>query len=742
MADQSLKRRSSPPPPASSAEPRRASARLSALETLQNDFSLEPFGVANGIGSHSTLPTPSRPAQPSIPQLGPSSLMAPVRSSQVDTAVSTVFPPSADVSPIEPRQRNDSIVSTSRISHPTVMSNKTVSVSSTSTIAPTHGPYQGPSGPSHPYGMYPQDIGLARTASVVTNTSVRPPSPVYAGPRGPQHPYGMYPQNPLPVIVAAEPSNAIPATTTPANAAPAAVLDIPVGFPGLHRTFERRRGPEGEEDGIVGPDGHTEQLPPYSKYPDNAGRKGYDPDLPEESTVAGAGAGAGIGTSHFAPTAEDTLAPLQSRQSMRSMMSDSSRAHLTGPSPDAAERPLPSKEKWAERGKKRVCCGKVPIWAIVLVAVMFAGIILGLIIGRVLNHSHEAALKAEAASPQAVSSAAPAATVFATVTSTFDASPLATPPPDLPQLPTGNYSLDLSTVANSSATCQTDPNQVGAWACEMPLGMSIMEIQISPGSSNISHLVQLLGSPTPPGPPRYGMQPPTVSVPQPLGEMTDLDDKARGPSFVFQVPYTKMVILKNESFGTGPAANKRAFEEALELEERGYYPLPPPGAGPPMSNSPLLSAIRHDVAQPGDQPWYCYWNDTILQGFIYVTQDSSTVNRRAAATTTAASGAAPSTTPATPNSSPSQSSLAPYPKVVKIEDRRAQDPAFTVQPYCTQMQVLEDGTVGPAPPGPNGSPTTITIAELSPTASRSRKRSVVEKRQSRPGLCRCQWITG
>jgi len=48
---------------------------------------------------------------------------------------------------------------------------------------------------------------------------------------------------------------------------------IPVGFPGLNTGYHRQIGPDGEEQDIIGPDGHTEQLPPYSKYPEEGPTK-------------------------------------------------------------------------------------------------------------------------------------------------------------------------------------------------------------------------------------------------------------------------------------------------------------------------------------------------------------------------------------------------------------------------------------------------------------------------------------
>lgn len=163
-------------------------------------------------------------------------------------------------------------------------------VSSTSTQSPyinNEAPYEGPSAPSHPYQMYSQNTRLARTLSVATTSSTpttRPESE-YNGPRGPAHPYSMYPQNPF-----TDTSSVVDAPTVPI---------VPVGFVNNTDPYQRRLGPEGEEVAdIIGPDGHTEELPPYTRYPDeyyNRKIRDNQQAQPEGSAVAaGAGAGAGV----------------------------------------------------------------------------------------------------------------------------------------------------------------------------------------------------------------------------------------------------------------------------------------------------------------------------------------------------------------------------------------------------------------------------------------------------------------
>lgn len=132
-----------------------------------------------------------------------------------------------------------------------------VSVSSTAsfaTMANSDSPFS--SGPSHPYGMYPQNT-MMRNASISTTSTQPQTSATRQLPTGPSHPYGMYPQN----VVEDEPP------PCPVQTA------IPVGFPGINTGFHRQIGPDGEEQDIVGPFGHTEQLPPYSRYPEEGPTK-------------------------------------------------------------------------------------------------------------------------------------------------------------------------------------------------------------------------------------------------------------------------------------------------------------------------------------------------------------------------------------------------------------------------------------------------------------------------------------
>lgn len=141
------------------------------------------------------------------------------------------------------------------------------SVSSTGSFATTsnfENPFE--TGPSHPYGMYPQHT-MARPLSIATTSTERQPHRSMSLQR-PTHPYAMYSQSGL---ADEEPVEALEEPAQPP--APPVLTAIPVGFPGQSTDYHRVLGPDGEEQDIIGPDGHTEQLPPYSRFPEEGPTK-------------------------------------------------------------------------------------------------------------------------------------------------------------------------------------------------------------------------------------------------------------------------------------------------------------------------------------------------------------------------------------------------------------------------------------------------------------------------------------
>lgn len=186
----------------------------------------------------------------------------------------------------------------------------------------------------------------------------------------------------------------------------------------------------------------------------------------------------------------------------------------------------------------------------------------------------------------------------------------------------------------------------------------------------------------------------------------------------------------------------------------------------------------------GDQPWYCFWNSTISEFWIFLDQDMQD-NSTANATITSASSMPTSTSftstqaiapayttspptarpppPTQTTSNPSTTSSDGYwngervrraassangstnfPKLVKMLEKRK--PSNNVQPYCQQMQVLNNWQIVPIP-----TVATIAIVEsesvlsASPTATSGGSRMAIRKRddatQQLGSNCICEWFS-
>lgn len=235
-------------------------------------------------------------------------------------------------------------------------------------------------GPTHPYQAYMQ-----RTTGDTTTPSddQERPSAYYSGPRRPTHPYSLYPQSTAPL---GDP-----------GAGP-----IPVGFSGLGGAYRRQLGPDGEEAGdLIGPLGHMEELPPYTRYPEQAFVR--DPSAQAEEPVArpapapsnpspaaetepralppasGPTATPSMSQQATAPDGEQLAAP---RSAHSGDTAGSSGTDLTTSVKDFADRP---RGKWARRARTKFL-GIIPCWAICLLvfALVIVGIVMGVVLGILL----------------------------------------------------------------------------------------------------------------------------------------------------------------------------------------------------------------------------------------------------------------------------------------------------------------------------------------------------------------------
>ncbi|KAK7942872.1 Glucan 4-alpha-glucosidase [Apiospora aurea] len=709
----------------------RTSVRVSTSSALDDDddYDLEAAGISDGFRPTEISQNHYANPQPPSSHLGP----APTSS-----------PPPRPSSITKPHRQHDSLTlrhdgatGPTHAPSPALMRTSSASTSTSGAVRP-ESPYEGPSGPSFPYQMYPQNVRLQRTASVTTaSTAAVSEVSSYHGPRGPTHPYQMYPQNTVPGV-----------ETTEDRITPA---PIPVGFPGAADQYQRRIGPDGEEIAdMIGPDGHTEQLPPYTRYPEEAYlRKAValesttpapapvsvtstpqpqpQPQSPRHapsSSIPGAG-GLGLATRNpeFASTEDlhtnGANSPL-SRQSMRSFQTDVSHHDIN----TAAMSITNEKEKlndWQKAAKRKVW-GVVPCWAIALTAIVLVmlAIVLGAILGTFFGGKHQR----PPPSPPASSDTTPSVTL--------DLVPWPTFPSGLAPLATGDYTLPLS-LDRSPSTCFNDTTQAQAWNCNIifsQLTLTIKALDDEPATSQYAASLSYNSSLTLANSVfTYGMQPPSIQDVQ-LILVNDTNEPGRGPAWAFELPYNKTVIIPEELFPTTTAS----ISAAMPTSESTDSPRFKRGRKAADFSDQFK---RKGVAHPGDKPWICHWGGTLLETFIYASQNSSrnpivtgSSSSSAPIQTPSASYTGPyagpgenlimpgypptayaggdermltpspivSTTTVTPTSTPTNpfqattptSNKSSYPRVVKLEERRVADGRGRT-PFCRQYNILANG---------------------------------------------------
>ena len=269
------------------------------------------------------------------------------------------------------------------------------------------------------------------------------------------------------------------------------------------------------------------------------------------------------------------------------------------------------------------------------------------------------------------------------MTTTFDASVLSTLPATLPTLPTGTFALPISAPSTVQNSCLVNTQQSNAWSCNVPMTSYTITVSGIPGANVLDdNEVNLsLGNNSFGGYYPYGTQPPLLTQTQVLSLVVDSQAPSRGPAWFFELPYNKVVIVPEDQLSVF-SSSKRG------ISERGQPSLP-------------SSFMRKSVAQVGDKPWFCYWNGTLLEAFIYVNLTSSgAASSSTAATTTtrsstgtygssAATGSAQSTSSSSSGSSNEEVNWPPaYPKVLKIEERRIPG-AQAIPPYCKIFPFVE-----------------------------------------------------
>jgi hypothetical protein len=195
--------------------------------------------------------------------------------------------------------------------------------------------------------------------------------------------------------------------------------------------------------------------------------------------------------------------------------------------------------------------------------------------------------------------------------------------------PSGTYALSLSEPTNVQSGCLTNVGLNQAWDCDL-VGSPALAISVGvPAAPRPTEGAFFFYASSDPGF-QYGAQykfmDTEFSTYQAVQEAGEED---KGPAFYFGQTYDKIVLLPESAFPVPTGTpQKRDFQM-------------PPGWN-----------RNRQVVNHGDKPWMCVWNDTLIEGWIYVEQNITS----SFPMTTSSS---PLSTPTT-NSTPTENSATTY----------------------------------------------------------------------------------
>jgi hypothetical protein len=476
-------------------------------------------------------------------------------------------------------------------------------------------------------------------------------------------------------------------------------------------------------------------------------------------------------------TQTGNLAPATSANSVPAAPSESASASLLETEGGYTEKADPAPEKFNWRKKK--LWGKVPVGVavIILLSVLVLTVALGAAIGTVVKKKNNEKDDNKNNNGNGRPDEEPWVYLgenFFELALTMNSQPQITGPhgalfgatpisiPDgFPTIPTGSFSLPLGFPQQANPGCLVQASEFPAWSCKMTFAPLIIIINNTYIDDSDGYQRQAAsseaGSLFTEGVLQYGLQTPQLAL-EPMQLVNDGDLEDFGPAYHFATQYDKLVILRPEDLSAGSSLKKRQNVNAMPLRQKF-------------------------TVQPGDYPWFCYWNQTYIEGYIYAQNNSTAASLTSyptmwptnspSATTTldsatfGAATVAPSATTPTPSSASSgslvvpssvirrdaaadasPSRIPPYPRIVKIEERRIPG---SPQPYCQRMVMLDNGMIAPAPNG-NDPIVTLGLQEMDPSfddylvassvSSKGRRDDSggAERRGEPANSCHCQWM--
>jgi hypothetical protein len=247
----------------------------------------------------------------------------------------------------------------------------------------------------------------------------------------------------------------------------------------------------------------------------------------------------------------------------------------------------------------------------------------------------------------------------------------------------GIFALPVQLLQQQSSACLARTNESVAWQCT-PGTIQLNILPAPVGDANATMVT--IGSFSSSGSRLYGDQVPDI----PLVRMQAVGDAATddGIAYHFRTTYNRVVLLREDDF-------------ILRKERQAQSPG------------------RQSVFLPGDSLWQCTFNETLIEGYIYVSKPIGTdVTNMVNVTTTIR--------------------LPTVPYVVRLIEKRMPNGKA---PYCEKMMVESDGSLA-------SSSERIMLDPSDPEAEAAASTSEVTKRERAQGrqqeeasnYCRCQWL--
>lgn len=249
----------------------------------------------------------------------------------------------------------------------------------------------------------------------------------------------------------------------------------------------------------------------------------------------------------------------------------------------------------------------------------------------------------------------------------------------------GTYAVPIRLPQLQSSACLAKMNESVAWQCASD---ATFQLNILPSPASVPSMTMItLGAPPNNGTVQHGHQVPELN---PV-DLTLLESSENGPTYHFRTTYDRVVLLKEDDLS--PAEKPRA--------------------------QPL---IRHPTFQPGESLWRCIFNETLLEGHIYINQSSTPEVGD----------------PGSANRTSTTVHLPKVPYVVKLVEHRVPNGKG---PYCEEVIVRQGG--GLARLSSNISLTLVDpVSELDASRSELIRGTKLRERQQPKDTnnCRCQWL--